>query len=85
MKTYEIWNLTSGELLADNLNFEDLPELFKAYAEFYFGNEIIACYREKPVIKRCVNVVSANSASRNDFYCEWFNFMEELLTMDNIH
>lgn len=85
MKTYEIYNLTTGELLADNLIFDDVPELFGAYAEFFPDHEIAAYYREQPAIKRGVRVVPADEVGRNNFYAEWFDFMDELLAMDNIH
>lgn len=85
MKKYEIHNLTTGELLADNLTFDELPELFGAYADFYPGNEIVACYREQATIKRCVKIIGVDQAYKNNFYAEWFNLMDELLLMDNIH
>lgn len=85
MKNYQIWNLTTNEMLADNLTFDELPELFGAYADFYPGNEIVACYTEQVTIKRCVKVLGVDQARKNNFYAEWFDLMEELLLMGNIH
>jgi hypothetical protein len=45
MKTYEIHDLTTNEILADNLSFDDLSELFGAYVELYPTHEIVSCCR----------------------------------------
>lgn len=85
MKTYELYNLTTGEILADNLTFDEVPELFGAYAEFYPDCEIIVCYREKTIVRTCAKVVNSEEINRKNFYAEWFSLMDELLAMDNIH
>ena len=85
MRNYQIHNLTTGELLAENLTFDELPELFGAYADFYPEHEIVACYTEQVTIKRCVKIVGIDQAERNNFYAEWFDLMEELNLMGNIN
>lgn len=45
MKTYEIHDLTTNEILADNLSFDDVSELFEAYVGLYPNHEIVCCYR----------------------------------------
>ena len=85
MKKYELYNLTTGELLADNLVFDDVPELFGAYAEFFPDNEFAVFEKDRVVIKRCARVINEDEVDRNNFYVEWFNLMDELLAMDNIH
>ena len=85
MKTYEIYNLTTNELLADNLEFDDVPELFGAYAEFYPDHELIVCVRNMQITTTCAKVVSKDDVHRREFYSEWFGLMDELIRMDNIH
>ena len=85
MKKYELYNLTTGEILADNLTFEEVPELFEAYANFFPDHEIIACYREGKMVRTHAKVLSYDEIARNKFMIEWFDFMEELLAIDNIH
>ena len=85
MKKYEIYNLTTGEILADNLNFDDMPELFGAYMDFYPEDNIIVCCRETKISVACARIVDREEINRNNFYSEWFGLMDELLAMDNIH
>lgn len=75
--TYEIHHI-NGEILADNLTFEDVPILFQAYQEWYNEGCIIACYR-------VVNTTSKHPKSRLDEFREdWHDFMNYLITLDNI-
>ena len=85
MKSYEIWNLTTGEIIADNLNFDDVPELFGAYADFFPCDNIIVCCRKIKIATASVRPINAEEANRKKFHREWFDFIENLLTMDNIH
>lgn len=85
MKTYEIYNLTTGEILADNLSFDDMPELFGAYMDFYPEDDIIVCCREIKISVACARVVDREDINRKNFYSEWFGLMDELLAIDNIH
>ena len=45
MNTYEIHNITTGEILVDNLSFDDMAEQLQIYIEFYSTDEIVSCYR----------------------------------------
>ena len=79
MRNFEIHDLTTNEVLSENLTFEDIPELFGAYEMFYPNHEIVACYREYSnsngkIIKR---FYSATSFKHNDFKSEWLNLVEE--------
>lgn len=85
MKTYEIYNLTTGEILVDNLSFDDMPELFGAYMEFYPEDDIVVCCREVKITVTHARLVDREEINRQKFYSEWFGLMDELLTMDNIH
>ena len=67
-KTYEIHDLTTNEILADNLNFDNMPELFLAYCNFYNGHDIVSCYRThktQPIKLR-----------KEEFLNEWLDFVE---------
>ena len=69
-KVYEIHDLTTAEILADNLNFDDVPELFKAYQDFYSNHEMAVFCRENSYIK------CANSHKQQEFKAEWFALIE---------
>lgn len=71
MKNFEIHDLTTNEILADNLDFEEVPELFKAYADFYSNHEIVFCERieDDIVIPIHTNKRLSNKA---EFQAQWF-------------
>lgn len=74
--TFEIHH-TNGEILADNLTFDDLPIIFQAYQEWYGEGLVVACYRKwdkKFHPKSC----------SEEFYEEWLGFIDHLITLDNI-
>lgn len=77
LTTYEI-HLTSGEILADGLSFDDLPVLFQAYQEWYGEGSVIACYRTFDGHKQ------HHQSRRDEFYQEWGNFMDHLVALNNI-
>ena len=85
MKTYEIWNLTTGELLVDNLEFEDMPELFGAYLDFYPDDNIVVCCREVKLTVIRERITNREPSRKKQFRNEWFNFIDELMTMENIY
>ena len=85
MKKYEIYNLTTKEILVDNLDFEDVPELFLAYMEFYPENEIIVVFKEIKKTTAFAKIVDANEVKRKEFYSEWFSLMDELIFYGNIY
>ena len=75
--TFEIHH-TNGEILADNLIFDDLPIIFQAYQEWYGEGSIIACYRtiDKPTRK-----LTDRQAER---YREWYEYLAYCKYLDNI-
>ena len=77
MKTYEIHDLTTSEILVDRLEFEDMPELLEAYINFYPNHEIVACYREYDDV--CIAINPVRQLTKKDFKVEWFNLVEENL------
>ena len=83
MKKYEIYNLTTKEILADNLDFEDMPELFGAYVEFYPEDDIIVCCRETKISVTCARIVDREEINRREFNSEWFAFMDEIVAIGN--
>ena len=83
MKTYEIYNLTTGELLADNLHFDDMPELFGAYMDFYPEDDIIVCCRETKISVACARIVDREELNRREFTSEWLSLMDEIVAMGN--
>ena len=71
-------HLTSGIILADNLSFDDLPIIFQAYQEWYGEESVIACCRT-------LNNKKPHYKSRSEeFYEEWLEFIDHLITLDNI-
>lgn len=74
--TFEIHH-TNGEILADNLSFDDLPIIFQAYQEWYGVDLVVPCYRtwDKKFNPK---------TSRDEFYEEWLGFIDHLITLDNI-
>ena len=77
LKLFEIHHI-NGEILADNLSFEELPILFQAYQEWYGEESVIACYRRFDGKK--LNVKSR----RDEFYQEWYELMDNLVALNNI-
>lgn len=77
-KTYEIHDLTTHELLSDNLRFEDLPELIGAYQDFYPTHNIVACYREE------ARIVPISTPYVNEYKNYLVNLFEEYALMGNM-
>ena len=77
LELFEIHHI-DGEILADNLSFDELPILFQAYQEWYGDGSVIACYRtfdgKKPKFQ----------SRRNEFYQEWYELIDNLVALDNI-
>ena len=78
MNNCEIHDLTTNEILADGLFFDDLPELFKAYTEFYPNHEIVACERDEEDI---LYPICANKklSRRVEFETQWLMLVSENL------
>jgi hypothetical protein len=70
MKIFEIHDITTHEILSDRLPFEEVPELFEAYANFYPSHEIAFCERiEEDVI---VSIYTSRSFNRKtEFHEQW--------------
>ena len=85
MKTYEIWNLTTGELLVDNLDFDDMPELYGAYINFYPDDDIVVCCREIKLTVIRERISNREPSRYKRFINEWFDFIDELFRMGNVH
>jgi hypothetical protein len=83
MKTYIIYNLTTKEVLSDNLTFDEVPELYKAYDDFYPDCEIIACYYE--AVNNSRKIISNRKAAYNAFISEWICLMDELTKIGNLY
>lgn len=84
MQTYEIYNLTTSELLADNLTFDDMPELYGAYLDFYPNDDIIVCCREVKITVTYARIINQSNINRKQFNSEWLALMDELFVMGNI-
>ena len=84
IRIYEIRDLTANEILADNLAFSDVPELFQAMTEFYAEHEIMVCYRTT-TIKECRRVFYDVEVTRKKFFGEWLDLVEELSAIGNIY
>lgn len=78
MKNFEIHDLTTNEILSDNLAFKEVPELFAAYAEFYPNHEIVFCERvdEDTFIPVYTNDKLSNRA---EFKTQWLMLMRSNL------
>ena len=74
--TFEIHHI-NGEILADNLIFDDLPELFQAYQEWYGEGSVVSCYRTLGKKLKPLNRVE-------EFYTEWLKLFDHLMVLDNI-
>ena len=75
MNNYEIHDLTTHEILADNMFFDDVPELFQAYVEFYSMHEIVFCERDEEDILHPI-CASKNFNDRLEFMAQWMMLVE---------
>ena len=77
-KTYELYLVRTGELLSDNLDFDDVPELYQAYEDFYGTNSIVVCYRtySKPTPQ--------HTTTSQLFKDVWVDYFDELRLMGNL-
>lgn len=73
-KLYGIYDVTTKEFLAENLEFDDMAELLGAYIDFYSNHEIVCFYR---VIK--VNDLNKQAKRQQEFALQWFSLIEENL------
>ena len=75
--TFEIWDITTNEVLSNNLDFDNLPELLDAYQALYPTHRIEGCYREVTVTER-VNILPSQQ-----FKTDWYNLLDEII--DNLY
>lgn len=85
MKKYQLYNLTTKEVLSDYLPFEEIPELYGAYAEFFPDNEFIVIEKDETVIKVCAKVIDKDDARRTEFMVSWLDLVTELTRIGNLY
>lgn len=78
MRVFEIHDLTTGEILADNLTFNEVPELFEAYAKFYRNHELMTFFKELQPIKSWNKAYKLSSNNYHDFKAQWLDMAEEI-------
>lgn len=74
MGNFEIHDLTVNEILSDNLDFDDVPVLFKAYQDFYTDHEIAFCERIEEVV---IIYTRKNYSHKAEFYKQYDMLVEE--------
>ena len=80
-KVFGVYNCTTGEILADNLLFEDMPELLEAYQDFYPDHKIVAYYQDidYEIMQNETITDNAINSRKNKFKTEWYLLVEENL------
>lgn len=73
---FEIHDTTTNEVLADNLAFDEVPELFLAYTLLYSTHNVVACSRKVEVDKHHLSY-------REEFKTQWFDMIEDII--DNLY
>lgn len=71
--SFEIHDLTTKEVLCDNIPFDDLSELLVAYRLFYPDHRIEPCYREVTTSERI------HYMPREEFKHDWFEMLDEII------
>lgn len=74
---FEIHDITTNEVLVDNLTFDEIPELFLAYTLLYPEHNIIACSRKVMIAKH------HDLSCRDEFKNQWFDMIEDII--DNLY
>lgn len=70
---FEIHDVTTREMLCDNVNFDDIPELLKAYEYFYPNHQIEVCYRKYIATERVRHI------PRAEFKNDWYNMIDDIV------
>lgn len=78
VKTYEIYENSTGVLLVDNLTFEQVAEQAQTYMDFFETTDISVVCREY------INNNSIHSTTAQLFKHEYINYFEQLQTMGNL-
>lgn len=76
-KTYEIHDPVANIILVDNLSFDELAEQFLTYLE-YFGEHIVACYREHTEVR------PVHISRSMEYKSAWIDYFAELQLMGNL-
>ena len=78
---FGVYDFTTGEILADNLFFDDMPELLGAYQDFYPDHKIIAYYQDidYEMMQNEAITDSIINSRKDNFKTEWYLLMEENL------
>jgi hypothetical protein len=78
-KEFEIYLLTTGELLVDKLTFNQVPELFGAYEDLYGENTVTVICREFK------HPLTINTRSKSKEYKNaWIEYFGELQLIGNL-
>lgn len=78
IKSYELYLVRTGELLSNNLDFDDVPELYQAYEDFYGHNSILVCYRTHS--KSTPHHITPSQVFKN----MWVDYFGELQILGNL-
>ena len=80
MKIFEIHDLTTKEILSDNLDFDDVPELFAAYSELYPSHNLVFCERIEEDDDFVIIRINKHYTRKTDFNEQWLLFVDENLS-----
>ena len=77
MTNFEIHDLTTDEIIADNVSFDAIPELFEAYRNYYPDHDLTVVSRIERPIKKYSNATVLHTKSYYDFRSQWLDMIEE--------
>lgn len=79
IKTYELYLVETGELLSDGLTLQEVPELYKAYEDFYGTGSILVSYKthSKPLHEIHTRGMDYKNA--------WIDYFEDLQLLGNLN
>lgn len=77
LRTYEIWDEDTNEVLVDNLTFSEAAEQCKIYMDF-FGNGISVAIRESYPVRQHKTYAQAYKEA-------WIEYFGELQLMGNLN
>lgn len=75
--SFEIHDITTDELLVDNLAFEDIPELLQAYTMLYPMHRIEPCYRTITITQEL------RLMPQEEFTHDWYELLDDII--DNLY
>lgn len=74
--TYEIWDELAGEILVDNLSFDDAAEQSKVYQDFFGPHAIV-------VLRESTRVIKLDTRAQ-EYKRTHLDFVEELFAIGNL-